>query len=199
MTGWIAAAQRLLVPAMLALTIGCATTAPRVQRVGTGEVTDLSGRWNDTDARLSAEELVADCLSRPWLRNARESRGRQPTVIVGRVRNNTIERINTATMVQSLQRELINSQRVAFVASSTERVGVRDERADQDVHASDDSRKAFGQETAADYLLSGEIHSLVDSAGSQQAVVYQVNLKLIDIETNQIVWNGEKQIKKLLR
>ena len=47
--------------------VSCA--GPKVSRVGTDTVTDLSGRWNDTDSRLVAEEMVKDALSRPWIDN----------------------------------------------------------------------------------------------------------------------------------
>ena len=47
--------------------VSCA--GPKVSRVGTDTVTDLSGRWNDTDSRLVAEEMVKEALSRPWIDN----------------------------------------------------------------------------------------------------------------------------------
>ena len=48
-------------------------------------------------------------------------------------------------------------------------------------------------------MLSGVLNSVVDQAGSKAVVFYQTNLKLINIETNQIVWNGQKQIKKYVK
>ena len=45
-------------------------------------------------------------------------------------------------------------------------------------------------------MLSGIINSIVDSQSKKAIVFYQVNMKLIDIESNKIVWNGQKQIKK---
>jgi len=49
-----------------ALILGCA--GPKVKRTEVDETIDLSGRWNDTDSRLVAEEMIQDCLSRPWLK-----------------------------------------------------------------------------------------------------------------------------------
>ena len=112
----------LLFPAM----IGCAST--QVQRMDVGEVKDISGRWNDTDSRLVAEEMIKDCLSRPWLAAATSKKGNMPTVIVGTVRNQSSEHIATDTFTEDLQRELINSGKVEFVASKGERGDVRDER-----------------------------------------------------------------------
>jgi hypothetical protein len=49
-------------PIAAALILGCA--GPKVKRTEVDETIDLSGRWNDTDSRLVAEEMIQDCLSR---------------------------------------------------------------------------------------------------------------------------------------
>ena len=126
-------------------------------------------------------------------------KGKEPTLIVGTVTNKTMEHINTGVFIEEMQRALINSGKVNFVASKDERGEVRTERLEQDEFASEETRKAFGKEIGADYMLSGVLSSVVDQAGSKALVFYQANLKLIDIETNQIVWNGQKQIKKYVK
>ena len=180
--------------ALLVVCAGCATT--QVRRMDLNEVKDVSGRWNDTDARLVAEEMIQDSVSRPWLANAAQRKGAAPTLIVQTVRNNSMEHINTDVFVEELQRALINSGRVQFVASAWERSDLRAERADQDLNASEQTRKEHGQEVGADYGLSGTISSVQDREGGESVVLYQVNLKLVDVKTNQIVWNGQKKIKK---
>ena len=47
------------------------------------------------------------------------------------------------TFVADVERALINSGRVEFVASRAERSDVRAERKDQDIHAREDTRKAM--------------------------------------------------------
>ena len=126
-------------------------------------------------------------------------RENQPVVIVGTVENKTMEHINTGVFVEEMQRALINSGKVEFVASKSERGEVRNERLEQDEFASEETRKAFGREVGADFMLSGVLQSVADQAGSKAVVFYQANLKLINIETNQIVWNGQKQIKKYVK
>ncbi|HLU62258.1 MAG TPA: penicillin-binding protein activator LpoB [Gammaproteobacteria bacterium] len=174
---------------------GC-SGAPKVSRIGTDTVTDVSGRWNDTDSRLVSEEMIADMLSRPWIEEHRLNYGGRPAVIVGRIRNVSHEHINTETFVKDIERALINSGRADFVASRDERDVVREERADQDVHASEATRSAMGQERGADYMLSGSINSIVDAAGRRAVVYYQVDLELISMKDNRKVWIGQKKIKK---
>ncbi|MEK7389194.1 MAG: penicillin-binding protein activator LpoB [Elusimicrobiota bacterium] len=178
------------------LVSACATS---VERMDPGEVKDISGRWNDTDSRLVAEEMISDCLSRPWYSAAQSKLGKNPTVIVGSVKNQSQEHINTDTFVEDLQRSLINSGKIEFVASKGERGEVRDERLDQDTNATEDTRKAHGQEIGADFMLSGALNQIVDQEGGKAVVFYQTNLKMLDVKSNKIVWNGQKKLKKFVK
>ena len=178
---------------LLILLSGCSKT---VTRVDADSVTDLSGNWNDTDSRLVAEEMIQDVLSRAWLTNFSRAQGKSPTVIVGTVRNLSHEHINTRTFVADMERELINSGQVEFVASAVDRQEVRDQIKEQDLHASEETRKAMGQEIGADFMMQGSINSIVDAISGEQARFYQIYLTLIQLGTNRKVWVGQKKIKK---
>ncbi|MFV1997538.1 MAG: penicillin-binding protein activator LpoB [Acidiferrobacterales bacterium] len=181
---------------VLALVSGCAT---KVERIDTKEVRDLSGSWNDTDSRLVSEEMIRDALSRDWLRNHTRKFRKQPTVIVGEVRNLSDEHISVETFVADMERALINSGKVQFVASSGERGEIREERRQQDIHSREDTRKPMGQEIGADYMLKGSIKTIVDVANRKQVRFYQVDLTLISIADNRKVWLGQKKIKKYIK
>ena len=191
---------RLLAGVSLAmcLVLGLAACSKSVTRVDQDAVTDLSGNWNDTDSRLVSQEMVQDVLSRAWLPRYTGKHGKPPTVIVGNVRNLSHEHINTRTFIADIERALINSGEVEFVASSSERGEVRTERKDQDLHASEDTRKAMGQEIGADFMLQGSINTIVDAIEGEQARFYQVDLTLIDMANNRKVWVGQKKIKKTI-
>lgn len=176
--------------------VSCA--GPKVSRVGTDTVTDLSGRWNDTDSRLVAEEMVKDALSRPWIDNYSKKYAKQPTVIVGTVLNRSHEHINVQTFTKDLERELTNSGRVQFVAAKGEREEIREERVDQAQHSSDETAKGPGKEIGADYMLKGTINTILDEAKGTKVIFYQVDLELIDIGKNIKVWFGQKKIKKVI-
>jgi uncharacterized protein (TIGR02722 family) len=185
--------QLIMAFGLLFLMAGC---NPTVTRVDSDTVTDLSGNWNDTDSRLVADEMIQDALSRSWLNNFNRDKGRAPTVIVGTVRNLSHEHINTATFVADMERALINSGEVEFVASAKDREEVRSEVKDQDLNATEETRKAMGQEVGADFMMQGSINSIVDAVSGEQARFYQVDLTLIELGTNRKVWLGQKKIKK---
>ncbi len=177
--------------------IGCGAET-KVTRVDTGVVTDLSGRWNDTDSRMVAESMVKEALSNPWLDNFTRTKNRQPVVVVGTIINRSHEHINVQTFVTDLQRELTNSQKVTFVAGKGEREEIREERKEQAIHAREDTQKAPGRELGADYLMRGNISTILDEAEGTKAVFYQVDLEMVDLENNVKSWYGQKKIKKVI-
>lgn len=177
------------------LVAGCST---KVTRIDANEAVDLSGAWNDTDSRLVAQEMIADALSHPWTSDFAGQTGRAPTVIVGTVRNLSHEHINMNTFVADMERALINSGRVEFVASSEERGEIRAERVEQDLNASEATRNEAGQEIGADFMLKGQINTIVDVVDDEQVRYYQVDLTLISLANNRKVWLGQKKIKKLV-
>ncbi|MBI4846776.1 MAG: penicillin-binding protein activator LpoB [Candidatus Omnitrophica bacterium] len=177
---------------------GCAGT--KVSRTAVDKTIDLSGRWNDSDSRFVAEEMIKDCLSRAWVNKFEEKNKREPVVIVGTVTNRSHEHINSAVFIKDLEKSLVNSGQVKFVASSEERQEIREERQSQQEGLTDQATvKAVGYETGADFMLKGSINSVKDEVKNKYVILYQVNLELVDLTTNQKTWIGEKEIKKLIK
>jgi len=169
-----------------------------VSRVEPDETIDLSGRWNDTDSRLVADEMIADCLGRPWLEQFSSSKGKGPTVIAGSIRNKSLEHIAVGTFLKEIERAMVNSGSVQVVASAEERGEVRDEREDQRVNATPETLKRMGREVGADFMLIGEINQINDTEGGKEVRYYQTDLSLVNIETNVKAWVGQKKIKKFV-
>jgi uncharacterized protein (TIGR02722 family) len=187
-----------LVFALVVTTFSCGGSSRKVTRLRVDENTDITGRWNDTDSRQTANAMIQDLLTKPWINNFVNDNSRKPFVIVGDIRNKSSEHIPVATFVKDIEKELVNSGQVSFVASAREREGVRDERMDQQGYASSETAKELANEQAADYMLQGVISSIVDSFEGQKVVYYQVNMELVDLESNTKVWLGDKKIKKAI-
>ncbi len=175
--------------------LGCG--APRkVTRLESDTVTDLSGKWNDTDSRLVAEEMILDCLSRSWITDFVAVAGEKPVVTIGTVRNLSNEHISTETFTTDMERQLINSGQVRFVASRDQRQEMRMERGEQQEYASDETVKKMAEETGSDFLVQGSIKTIVDQIKGIRVVYYQTDLEMINVESMEKVWIGSKKIKK---
>ena len=199
----LTAAGAILLVALLA----ASCSNKNVSRIEPDTVTDLSGQWNDTDSRLVANALIEQSLTDPWLqRYSNANGGDPPTVIVGSFRNRSSEHIPVNTFVNDLENAYITSGAVTVVAGDTERDQIRDERDDQQQNARSDTRAGLGQELGANYVLQGELHSIEDeeettrfgATRKEQIVFYQVDARLVDLESNAVVWAGQHKIKKYI-
>jgi len=189
---------RIILSVIILMSVAACGPTREVRRISADEVTDLSGRWNDTDSRITAQEMIDDVLGRIWLTDFMTENGKKPVVVVGTIRNKSSEHIPVDAFIKDIERELINSGKVQFVADKSQREDVRDEREDQQKFSSEESMKKFYKELGADFMLLGVITSTEDAYGGDRTVLYQVDLELINIETNQKVWLGNKKIKKYI-
>lgn len=181
---------------LLILTTACSR---KVTRIDPTETPDISGKWNYTDSRLTAEAMINDALSADWLNNHVQAKGKKPVVIVGMVTNKSHEHIEAETFMNDLEKSFVTTSKVGLVQSGKKREELRAEKADQQTNASQSTMKKFGLENGADYILQGSINSIVDAHKRNKSVTYQVNLELTNIETNEVVWIGEKKIAKLVK
>lgn len=188
--GWLSLAATVTIP----LSSGCSSR--KVTRLDPGMTTDLSGRWNDTDSREVSEAMIQDCLNGAWITEHISQNGKRPVLIVGTMRNQSLEHIPTGTFVADIERAIVNSGKAEVVATAAERLDLRSEKADQWQNATDETVKRMGQELGADYMLAGTVQSIEDREGGTKVVFYQVDLTLLNIESNKKVWIGQKKIKK---
>ena len=176
----------------------CSSTS--VKRYDANEsVKDLSGYWNDNDVNLVCTSLIDSCIKSKRVANFKASRGRTPVVIIGTIKNKSVERIDTSILAKRFQNVIINDGTLEFVADSSQREELRAEKYDQAENAYE-TAKSIGNETAADFMLQGSVTTIVDTDGRQQVRTYQVDMQLVDLETNKIIWSDQNNdIKKYIK
>ena len=190
--------RRIFIGTLVVLTIalinGCANR--KITRVDPNETIDLSGRWNDSDSRLVSEEMIGDLLTSSWIPRYLKANDKRPVVVVGLVENKSHEHINSETFIKDVEKAIIRDGNIRLVVAGEKRNELRKERAEQQDYASPETTKKWGKELGADFILQGTINSIVDSYKKQKVVTYQIDLQLTNIETNEVVWMGDKKIKK---
>lgn len=190
--------RRIFIGTLVVLTIalinGCSNR--KITRVDPNETIDLSGRWNDSDSRLVSEEMIGDLLTSAWIPRYLKANDKRPVVVVGLVENKSHEHINSETFIKDVEKAIIRDGNIRLVVAGEKRNELRKERAEQQDYASPETTKKWGKELGADFILQGTINSIVDSYKKQKVVTYQIDLQLTNIETNEVVWMGDKKIKK---
>lgn len=187
------------ITSMIAIAVLAFSCNRQVTRLNPDQQVDLSGRWNDTDSKLVAEEMIQDVTNRPWHSEFRLKEDKKPTIIVGYVQNKSSEHIEAETFIKDIERQFINTGYVRVVSNSEFREKLREERADQGEYASPETQAKWGKELGADFMMFGLITAITDSYKKEKVVNYKVNLELTNIETNEKVWLGDKEIKKFIK
>lgn len=191
----------LAIASAILLLGGCSNNW-NVTRVDPEKTADVDYRWQDDDARAAYRALISDALARPWVANFQASHnGNRPVVFVGTVRNETSEYIDTKLVTKRFEEELINSGRVRVVADRDQRGEIRDERQQGQAWNIPETVKKQAMELGADFILLGRVAEVKQESNDRRTIVqyYQINLELIDIQSNEKVWIGTKEIKKVAR
>jgi penicillin-binding protein activator len=173
-----------------------ASCAHKVTRIDPIDTPDISGNWNYTDSRLTAEEMINQSLTGKWLGDHLQVKGKRPVVIVGFVNNKSHEHIEAETFMNDIEKSFVTTEKVGLVQSGKKREEMRAEKSDQQTNSSVSTMKKFGMEKGADYILQGSINSIVDGFKRKKTVTYQIDLVLTNIETNEVVWIGDKKLSK---
>ena len=190
-------AKYCLIAFMTVITLaGCSRS---VQRIDPSTQTDLSGRWNDTDSRLTAKAMIEQMFGKGWAIAFEQQHKKKPVLVVGIINNKSHEHISTETFIRDLERAIIENGSIRLVEAGENREALRRERADQQEFASPETAKKWARELGADFMLQGSVNSIVDQYKKNQAVYYQIDLTLNNLETNERVWMGNKEIKKMIR
>jgi penicillin-binding protein activator len=188
--------KKILILATTAFILILSSCAHKVTRIDPVDTPDISGNWNYTDSRLTAEEMISQSLTGKWLGDHLQVKGKRPVVIVGFVTNKSHEHIEAETFMNDLEKSFVTTEKVGLVQSGKKREEMRAEKSDQQTNASVSTMKKFGLEKGADYILQGSINSIVDAFKRKKTVTYQIDLVLTNIETNEVVWIGDKKLSK---
>ncbi|MDR0554182.1 MAG: penicillin-binding protein activator LpoB [Treponema sp.] len=180
------------------LASGCAST--RVSRVDAGTQTDLSGYWNDTDVRIVCDSLIKACLNSPRVEQEIAKLGRPPVVMIGAFKNDSDEHIDTSIISKTMEIAIFNSGKADFVAGGDTRNELRAERQEQQRNSSESTAAELGNETGADFLLTGSVKTIVDRDGGTSTRTYFVSAEMSNIETNARMWMDQNsEIKKVIK
>lgn len=178
---------------------GCASSVQNIDMANdkTPAVMELDYR----DFESAATDAVTSML-RSGAVNKRE--GSRYILTVGRVVNDTMQRIDTDLLVKKIRVELINSGKVlvttAYDVSGTPEdansMKVRELRSSSEFNQ--ETVQKQGQLIAPDMSLSGKIiQRNIRVGGSKQKAEYYFQLTLTDLKSGLSYWEGESVIGKI--
>ena len=179
-----------ILPAMIMaiLAAGCATT---VQYGDETSSKPISTDFGSSDLQQVAAKMVDSLLSDPLLDDI--SVGGPPLLIVDKVKNKTMQHIDTESNTDRIRTKLIRSRKFGFQDRTTE-AALQEELAYQQVAAHD--AIASGQQDAPRYMLTANLSEIQQEQGRLKDVYYKFTMNLRDLKSGRLIWADEKEIRK---
>ena len=182
----------------LAAVLALATVMSGCASVQYGDATaseTVTTGFGSTDLQMIAAKMVDDVLAFPPV--VQITAQRRPVMFVDRIKNKTTEHIDLESVTDTIESKLINSGKFRFVDMSVvDRVRQQLEYQRDSGMVDDQQAMVMGRQVGAEYMLYGNMSSIVKRDGNTKDVYYKFTLKMLHLETGIIEWSGEKEIRK---
>ncbi|MCK8497172.1 penicillin-binding protein activator LpoB [Myxococcus sp. MISCRS1] len=190
--------HRLLLSASLVASLA-ACGGPRAFTRGTyedpNEIEMLSDQFNENDLQLIAKKMAESLASSPRFSTPRPD-GSLPIVLVGKLKNSTSEHIDMRSLGDKIQTALAQTGRFAMVDQAARQDIAEEYEYQQSGYVNPNAAKGPGQQVSVDFLMSGDLASIIQEVGRDKLVYYKMTAKLSNVRTGLIEWTDEKQIRK---
>lgn len=177
---------------------GCANqpaySAGNVQYGDTKAAETLTNEIGLTDFQMMAEKMTTSLLTSQLIAGSKQ----KPTITISDIKNKTSEHIDTRAIALKIKTQLFKSQTVRFMGDKADETHALTELQRQGQSGRYKASKSvkMGNAEGAKYSLYGEITSIVKQAGDVKNIDYILNLTLEDLDSSEIVWSEEKEIRK---
>ena len=187
---------------VLATTLGIALIAlggctnKSVIRYGDAAAVETTNiNFGSTDLQKVASQMTDSLLLSPVVGTL--TANTRPILFVESIKNKTSEHIDTESITDSISTKLLRSGKFRFVDMG--RVAAAREQLEfQQSSGMVDASKAiaFGQQVGAQYMLYGNLASIVKSNKDKSDVYYKFTLRLMDLKNGLVEWADETEIRK---
>ena len=178
----------------LTLTSGCSNKT--VVRYGDAKAVETTNiNFGSTDLQKVAGEMTNSLVLSPVVGTL--TANTRPIVFVERIKNKTSEHIDTESITDSISTKLLQSGKFRFVDMSRVEAA-REQIQFQHSGGMVDANKAIhsGCHVGAQYMLYGNLSSIVKSDEDKADVYYKFTLRLMDLESGLVEWADETEIRK---
>ena len=175
---------------------GCA--GPSVQYGDAGAMKAVSTDFGSSDLQQIAGSMVDSLVTFPPV--VELTGKRRPVITVDRVKNKTMQHIDTEAITDSIRAKLIRSGKFRFIDRSTDAAAVDEIRTQQDSGMVDKSTAVnFGQQIGAEFLLTANFAEIRQRQGSMTDIYYKFTMNLKNLKTGILEWSDEKEIRKVMQ
>lgn len=172
---------------------GC---APKVSYGNAQAVETVNVDFGSTDLQKIAQKMTDSLLDSGFV-NKLANEHRSPVLYVDGINNKTDEHIDTQSITDSITNKLLSSGKFQFVDMNKVNQ-VRKQLNYQNNSGMVAPNKAidFGHQVGAQYMIYGNLSSIIKTNSSTKDVYYKMTMRLMDLRSGLLVWSNETQIRK---
>jgi penicillin-binding protein activator len=187
--------KQLKIIFVLAAVMGLSACQSKVEYGDATEVETVNENFGSTDLQAIAAKMVDSMMVFPPVMSITDT-GR-PIIFVDKIKNKTSEHIDTESVTDTISNKLLRSGKFRFI-DMTKVDAVRKQLDYQNNAGMVDPSTAirFGRQIGAQFMLYGNLSSIVKQDGSTKDVYYKMTMRLMDLQTGLIEWSDEKEIRK---
>lgn len=184
--------------ALAALTFvftGCAST-PDVKYGDAGSSKPLSTDFGSSDLQQIAETMVDSLMTFPPV--VELTKEKRPVLSVGKVKNKTMQHIDTESITDSVRAKLLKSGKFRFIDRTTDEEAIEELNIQQESGLVDKEKALkFGTQTGAEFILTSNFSEIKQKAGNVTDVYYKFTMNLKNLRTGELEWSDEKELRKV--
>ncbi len=176
------------------------------------KVETLTIEYGSTDLQTLSGGMVESLVASPalnYLENPGKGDDKRVIVVFGGIENRTAEHIDTQGISDKIQTQLLKSGKFRFVAEDAGQAEIEKQvRFQQETgRVREEQMREFGKQFGADVILYGTLRSIEKTRGSslesggtrKEDVYYQFVLKCVNIDTAEVIWQDEEELRKTER
>ena len=186
--------KSLTLAIILIIILILSSCAPTSETVKDKSIPELKLNWNEKDSESISDTLILSSLGAEW--NEKFPKSKKPIIVVGNIEDKSEDNIDVSLLAKNLERSLINSGEVSFIASKEKREMIRADRKNFEDFADNDKFIKYMKPLKADFFMSGTIISQVDSSVAPIRKKYELNVNIIYTKNASVVWEGVQSITK---
>lgn len=165
--------------------------------------------YGSTDLQTFAQSMADSLVGSPglaYMQHPSKADDLRVVTYMGKIENATHEHIDTQAITDSVKTAMLKSGKFRFVTGGQGQGEIEDQvRFQQGTGRVDPaSAKAFGHQVGADAIVYGRLMAIDKRTGrtlesglyKKEDVYYKLTMEMVNIETAEVIWIEEKEIRK---
>ena len=187
--------------------LGSACSGTRYKNAQEPETLNVD--WGSTDLQAFSQHMVDSLIEAPalgYLAGSGKGDDLRIIAVMGGVENRTDEHIDTSGITDSVRASLLQSGKFRFVGGQPgqDELGEQVRFQQGSGRVNPEMAKAFGKQLGADIVVYGTLRSISKTKGRSLENLgtktkdryYQFVLSCINIESGEILWSNEEELRK---